>query len=357
MTHLAFLFVIAMCASATLSVTAQQECGPELPPCDEPHGEPGCLQPGCCEIVCETDAFCCEVSWDETCVEQAVDLCGDIACPNLGECLAVHDTPGCLDEACCELVRLHDPFCGYGTWDSICVAEAAGWCGATLECPIEPPLDAIPEGEPCLDRINDGCSQNAIEAVSSILHCGDKIYGKTTTTVPRDVDWYRLPSTTDGIWTATLSTEFPARLLLVTGDCEGPIRTVDEHHVDPCTSDDWSFVLPEGEWYLVVEAGVSDRPLRSGLPCDEIDPKNPPGDDDEPLPREYGLHYLLQVDCNAVDCEADLNGDGTIDGQDLGLLFVAWGACPDACPADLDGNAVVDGQDLGLLFVAWGSCP
>lgn len=351
------LLAVTMSAAFTLNAAAQQQCGIELPPCDEPHGAPGCLQTGCCELVCETDLFCCEVSWDETCVEQAAELCGDIACPNLGGCLEIHETPGCLDESCCELVRLHDPFCGYGTWDSICVAEAEGWCGAPAECQIEPPLDAIAEGEPCLERINDGCSQDALEAVASLIHCGDQIYGKTTTTVPRDVDWFRLPATTDGMWTATLSSEFPARLLLVTGNCEGPIRTVDQYHVDPCTSGDWSFVLPEGQWYLVVEAGVSGRALRSGLPCDEIDPKNPPDDDEEPLPRTYGLHYLLQLDCHPVECGADLDGDGAVDGQDLGLLFVAWGVCSDPCTADLDGDSVVDGQDLGLLFAAWGACP
>jgi len=57
---------------------------------------------------------------------------------------------------------------------------------------------------------------------------------------------------------------------------------------------------------------------------------------------------------------ADLNGDGVIDGTDLGLLLVAWGECPQSfdgaggCP-DLNGDGVIDGADLGLLLVAWES--
>jgi probable HAF family extracellular repeat protein len=50
---------------------------------------------------------------------------------------------------------------------------------------------------------------------------------------------------------------------------------------------------------------------------------------------------------------ADLNGDGTVDGADLGLLLGNWGPC-DGCPADLNGDGTVDGADLGILLGAWG---
>ncbi|MCP4741219.1 MAG: hypothetical protein GY871_03175, partial [Actinomycetales bacterium] len=156
---------------------AQDDCGPDRPPCDEPHDGPGCLQPQCCELVCKIDVFCCEVVWDETCVEQAGELCGDVYCPDFGGCLEIHDTGGCLDETCCELVRMHDPFCGYGTWDEICVAEAESWCAGIVECPIVPPPNAREEGEPCLERLNDGCGGGAIEINASSIACGDAIYG------------------------------------------------------------------------------------------------------------------------------------------------------------------------------------
>lgn len=51
---------------------------------------------------------------------------------------------------------------------------------------------------------------------------------------------------------------------------------------------------------------------------------------------------------------ADLNGDGVVDGADLGELLAAWGNCPEKCAADLNDDGVVDGADLGLLLAAWG---
>lgn len=48
----------------------------------------------------------------------------------------------------------------------------------------------------------------------------------------------------------------------------------------------------------------------------------------------------------------DLDGDGAVNGSDLGALLGYWGACP-GCPADFDGSGVVDGSDLGALLGAW----
>jgi len=56
-----------------------------------------------------------------------------------------------------------------------------------------------------------------------------------------------------------------------------------------------------------------------------------------------------------LNCPADLNADGVVDGADLGLLLGAWG--PAGGQVDLNGDGVVDGADLGLLLGAWGACP
>jgi hypothetical protein len=47
----------------------------------------------------------------------------------------------------------------------------------------------------------------------------------------------------------------------------------------------------------------------------------------------------------------DLNGDGVVDGNDLGLLLAAWGV--GTGPADLNRDGAVDGNDLGILLAAW----
>ena len=61
------------------------------------------------------------------------------------------------------------------------------------------------------------------------------------------------------------------------------------------------------------------------------------------------------VTVTATDCTAaivgDINGDGHVDGADLGLLIAGWGQ-PGA--SDLNGNGTTDGADLGLLIANWG---
>jgi hypothetical protein len=46
----------------------------------------------------------------------------------------------------------------------------------------------------------------------------------------------------------------------------------------------------------------------------------------------------------------DLDGNGLVNGADLGLLLGAWGT---AGPGDLNGDGIVNGADLGLLLGAW----
>ena len=67
-------------------------------------------------------------------------------------------------------------------------------------------------------------------------------------------------------------------------------------------------------------------------------------------PCLYVFYNLLPP---IVENPADLNGDGVVDGADLGELLGAWGPC-NACAADLNGDGVVDGADLGQMLAAWG---
>lgn len=57
-------------------------------------------------------------------------------------------------------------------------------------------------------------------------------------------------------------------------------------------------------------------------------------------------------------CPADLDGDGSVGGADLGLLLGAWGPCAGTpCLGDLNLDGEVNGADLGLLLGQWGPCP
>ena len=67
--------------------------------------------------------------------------------------------------------------------------------------------------------------------------------------------------------------------------------------------------------------------------------------------------YAVVDLCGLTDagcCTGDLNGDGAVDGVDLGALLGAWGAGTSA--GDLNDDGAVDGVDLGVLLGAWGPC-
>ncbi len=54
--------------------------------------------------------------------------------------------------------------------------------------------------------------------------------------------------------------------------------------------------------------------------------------------------------CRAGGIPGDLNGDGHIDGADLGILLTQWGG-PGS--GDLNDDGIVDGADLGELLAGW----
>ncbi|MCE9619658.1 MAG: proprotein convertase P-domain-containing protein [Planctomycetes bacterium] len=58
----------------------------------------------------------------------------------------------------------------------------------------------------------------------------------------------------------------------------------------------------------------------------------------------------------APACPSDLDGDGVVDGADVGLMLLDFGPCP-GCAADLDGDGMVDGADVGLMLLDFGPCP
>lgn len=62
----------------------------------------------------------------------------------------------------------------------------------------------------------------------------------------------------------------------------------------------------------------------------------------------------LAPSARAQSCAGDLNGDGVVNGADLGLLLSAWGSTGAGIVGDLNADGVVDGADLGALISAWG---
>jgi chitin-binding protein len=71
-------------------------------------------------------------------------------------------------------------------------------------------------------------------------------------------------------------------------------------------------------------------------------------------PVGEGFYAIADVNFDGAisPCPADLNGDLSIDGADLGAMLGAW----NTAGADLNGDGTTDGADLGELLGSWGAC-
>ena len=329
-------------------------CGPPNGSCLEVHGTPGCYTPACCTVVCGFDPHCCETVWDQPCVDIANSECDNLYCPSAGSCTEPHFSIGCSDESCCELISRLDPFCGYAFWDAICAEEALRWCG-TPACTLPPPPPgSVDEAEFCYQAVNDGCNQ--IGGVLMVpLACGAAFHGTCDTTSPRDTDWFSFTLAAEKRVRFTVAAEFPLRAVLVSGPCDGPLEVVEQAFTEFCQPVQIDRCLPPGQYAFMMAMGTPERNLFNGEPCDEIDPENPPPPDDPPVtPGHFGRHWQMAFECvGGCGQPGDLNGDGVVNGADLGILIGTWGPAPPGTPADLNGDGAVNGADLGILIGNW----
>lgn len=71
--------------------------------------------------------------------------------------------------------------------------------------------------------------------------------------------------------------------------------------------------------------------------------------------QQLGRSAPVDMDASEIEFAAsipgDLNGDGVVNGADLGILLQNWGT---SGPGDIDGNGIVGGSDLGILLQNWG---
>ncbi len=58
-------------------------------------------------------------------------------------------------------------------------------------------------------------------------------------------------------------------------------------------------------------------------------------------------------DPGVIPCPADVSGDGTVNGLDLGIMLGEWGG---SGSADVNDDGIVNGNDLGIILGAWGAC-
>ena len=69
----------------------------------------------------------------------------------------------------------------------------------------------------------------------------------------------------------------------------------------------------------------------------------------------FGKSSPVDMDVQEIEITmpnpADLNGDGIVNGGDLGILLGNWGGTG---TGDINGDGLVNGQDLGILLGSWG---
>ena len=68
---------------------------------------------------------------------------------------------------------------------------------------------------------------------------------------------------------------------------------------------------------------------------------------------EAGIDNLrvFGIECDDSSIPGDMNGDGLVNGADLGLFLSVWGTSDPA--ADFNADGTVGGDDLGILLVNW----
>lgn len=344
--------LVGVYALAPARVAAQ--C-PASGDCREVHANPGCVMPECCEIVCDIDPACCDITWSQSCVDIALQECDGINCPAAGSCEVVHGSPGCADYDCCEFIVAVDPWCTFGAWDEWCAAAAERFCDVP-RCTVD--TKGIPdEAEPCYLRLNDGWAA-AAEWPRIDLACGASLKGRVVDGGPRDLEWFALDGPARRRVAVTLEAEFPIELQYMLGGAEGPNEVRWLSAPGLCAGEvRLVFLTTAGTGTLILGAGDANRAWRDGIDCDEIDPKNPPDPADPPPVQVVGTRWRLRIDCLGI---ADINGDGAVDSADLGALLSAWGPIDPGQPidvlaadADLDGDGEVGSADLGILLSNW----
>lgn len=95
----------------------------------------GCEDATCCQAVCTKDPFCCLTEWDATCAGNVGEDCGLFAaCENTtATCFGVHAGGGCSLTSCCNMICENDPLCCELEWDDVCV-EAANTLRQSGQC-------------------------------------------------------------------------------------------------------------------------------------------------------------------------------------------------------------------------------
>jgi hypothetical protein len=167
-----------MCAS---------DCGSCASDCCRAKGTTGCSQPDCMACVCAQDSICCELGWDQACVDIAITgcastcdcafcedpacSCGDGTCQEFESCASCAADCGACESTCCRegsgagcntgtcesCVCAHDPYCCSVQWDAACASVTVEQCAGICPC-------VASDGPCCEVGWGPGCAEPDCEA-------------------------------------------------------------------------------------------------------------------------------------------------------------------------------------------------
>lgn len=252
---------------------------------------------------------------------ECLDYCGD-PCENPMDCLLPHESPGCNDPTCCSLVCETSPYCCQWHWDSTCSKLAANLCGGP-----PPENDLCENATPALTGATS--FRQSLSTVDTI-EPNSCIGGKTQTS--GDVWFTHLVRCESDLLIGTCSTiDFDSIVEVFRGTC-GDLELISCSDDTPACTTGTSLVQVEdpicGETLLIRVSGkgssigtgeLTIACFASECPCiaDFNNDKVVNGED----------MGLFLVAWNTDDPLIDLDKSGFVDGQDLGLLLANWGSC------------------------------
>jgi hypothetical protein len=250
------------------------------------------------------------------------DACGN---PFAGSCEISHGEPGCDDPACCDVICVIDPFCCDVAWDSICVNEALKLCSAGSSVANDECFQAFP-------IVAGDTTFSTVGATTSPILLPPECDEGFGLNFVNDI-WFRFEANATGIALVStcLQADYDTRLA-VYSECPGnggAILGCSDDAPGCALTSQVSFPIICGEQYRIRIGGYSGSgtgvlTLIEAGPCPSPCPSDLDGDG---AVGGADLAILLGAWGILGTHPADLNLDELVDGADLAILLGAWGPC------------------------------
>jgi hypothetical protein len=380
-------------------------CGSELAgDCFAANGTPYCENPACCQAVCAAEPYCCDTEWDSTCALAAEFICLTCGGAGAGDCFVANGSPGCERTECCSDVCAADPYCCNVNWDDLCVNEAYEFCSLLAFNQAHIPLGgaeltAIPGGDVWVHPIGSGGADGVAILAGGLPAAADDADPVTSADIAMAPDaWPATAYVLLGASTTIVPPDVPVGLLQVVHGAAGVINiyagllgpqtyTVqlydDSGMIDEETNVEGPLVgqaLPATESPRGLGAAVVSGELVQWVEWHTDMLMAIPGHDPvtgrkvvvtseySGSPDDSATGYLSTISITGAgidgirimneevrDCPWDCGDqDGTVGIVDFLAILAQWGA-PGTCDFDFDGAVGI--LDFLQLLGNWGPCP